>query len=177
MNIEKLEALAKTPREINEDLIKIHGKPFFFLRKAIRTWEHGLRTGPVVFGFVVQANQILFEPGEGEMAPAVLMYTEDPRYCRDVDWLAELGARVAELRDSGSNDMDLSMLGALLAAEESEFDRLLPLSFTGGVPVRVYTDYLETYKLPSGCIGEDRVVPLFVLEKDNALVIPGELYC
>lgn len=175
MNFDKLEALARTPRVINDDLLKIHGKPLFFLKKAIRSWEQGLTNGPVVYGFVVQGNSVLFEPG-GALAPAVMLYTEDPRYCRDPAWLGQLAERLLALKTSGVEDQEVNMLGALLAAEESEFDKRIPLWFTGGVEARLYTTHLATYKLPNECVGPHRLVPLLLMGKDEPIEIPGEFY-
>jgi hypothetical protein len=176
MNYEKLESLARTPRAIDARLLKIHRKPFFFLKRAIREWRDGLTNGPLVYAFVVQADLLLYEQGLGATAPAVLLYTEDPRYCRDVAWLTDLGERVTDLRIACSEEPALRALGCLLNSPHSEFDLEIPRAFSGGVTCRLYTAHLSAYKLPGACIAEPRIVPLLVLAKDHTAVVPAELY-
>lgn len=176
MNLEKLESLAHTPRVIDQRLLTIHRKPFFFLKKAIREWRDGLTNGPLVFAFVVQADLVLYEHGLGATAPAVLLYTEDPRFSRDITWLTELGERVADLRVTCSEDPPLRKIGCLLRSPHSEFDLEIPRSFSEGVNCRLYTSHLSAYKLPGSCIAEQRIVPLLVLARDHTAVVPAELY-
>jgi hypothetical protein len=126
----RVEHLARTPRTIDEQLTKIQAKPVFFLRGAIRQWEHDLMHAPLVFAYVVQANHVLYEP-EGEWAPAVLLHTTDPRYARDARWLGSLAQRLPALKESGTSDPKANELGALLCAEESDFDLPVPVSVTG----------------------------------------------
>ena len=176
MDPEKLESLARTPRVIDDRLLKIHRKPFFFLKSAVRSWREGMTHGPLVFAFVVQADLLLFEPGLGATAPAVLLYTEHPRYSRNVRWLTELGDRVADLRMDCSEDPALRSIGKLLRAPDSEFDLKLPRAFSAGIDCRLYTAHLSTHRLPEACITEQRIVPLLVLDKDHIAVVPSELY-
>jgi hypothetical protein len=176
MGIERLETLAKTPRPLDPSLEKIRGRPFFFLRGANRAWEKDVTTSPLCLVFVVQANEVLFEPGEGEMAPAVVLFTRDERYCRDVAWLTDLGERIYALKSSGTNDPKANELGAYLAAEESEFDLPVPVSLTGGVAARVKTTYLSTDRMPNKHIGSDRMFPALVFEDGDIAIIPSDLY-
>jgi hypothetical protein len=175
MRMDLIEKLAHTPRPVDDTLLKVRGRPFFFLRKANREWEAEMTTSPLVFAYVVQANEVLFEPGAGETAPAVLLYTRDARYSRDRAWLAQLAERIFALKTSGTNDPAANKLGAYLAAETSDFDMVVPTSLTDGVEARVFTTYVSGYKLPNMCIGPDRVIPGLALPDDFA-IIPGELY-
>jgi len=176
MNQDKLEKLAKTPRPIDDTLLKIRGRPFFFLRGANRKWEKHMTTSPLVFVYVVQANEVLFEEGEGDTAPAVLLYTTDSAHSRDAQWLEDLGQRIAALKTSGTDDPKANELGACLAAEESTFDLPVPLSLTGGVAARIKTTWVSTDELPNKCIGPDRLVPALAFPDGDLALIPGDLY-
>jgi hypothetical protein len=176
MNQDKIEKLAQTPRPIDETLRKIRARPFFFLRGANRKWEQHMTTSPLVFVYVVQANEALFEEGEGNTAPAVLLYTTDPAHCRDAQWLQDLGQRVSALKSSGTRDPKANELGAYLAAEESTFDLPVPDSLTGGVAARIKTTWVSTDELPGECIGPDRLIPALAFPDGDLAPIPGELY-
>ena len=176
MNQDKIEKLAKTPRPIDETLLKIRSRPFFFLRTANRRWEQDMTGSPLVFLYVVQANEALFEEGEGNTAPAVLLYTTDPAHCRDAPWLQDLGQRISALSSAGTSDPKANELSARLAAEESSFDLPVPDSLTGGVAARIKTKYVSTDELPGECIGPDRLIPALAFPNGDLALIPGELY-
>ena len=172
MDLNKLEKLAKLPRPLDETAQKIWKKPLLFRGR----WEREMTNAPLVFLYVVQANECLYEKGAGEMAPAVLLYSTDPAVARNAAWLADLGERILALRTSGTADPKANELGALLEAETSTFNLPVPVSLTGGPSATIRTWTLCVEDLPDQCIGPEGIIPALVCSDGHLILIPGELY-
>ena len=175
MNAERLQALAQTPRQITPELKKIRSKPFFFLFTAIKKWEAGLTRGPLVLGYVIQANRRLFDPNDSAYAPAVVIYATDPKIGLDGNWITALGQRIAQAKDTPSGDEMIDAMAAFLRAETSKWDIDVPRGATDNVPVRMAVHRLAGAYFPGGCVPPHRLVPL-LLFPDGPSVIPGALY-
>lgn len=175
MDSQKLAALAATPRTITDELKKIHSKPFFFLFKAVKQWEHDLINNPILTAAVVQANKCLYNAEEASWAPAVLVYTTDVEKGKDAAWMQSMVEKILALKTSGTDNKAVNMIGAQLVAEESTFDLQIPTEFTDGVPMRIFTTYIDPADLPGGAIPEDGLLP--VMEVCNSVdIIPPSLY-
>jgi hypothetical protein len=172
MDMKKIEKLSRTPRPLDETVQKIWKRPLLFRGR----WEREMAGSPLVFLYVVQAHQCLFEKGAGELAPAVLLYTTDPAHCLNTPWLADLAERISALETSGTDDPKANELGCYLAAEDSSFDLPVPMSLTGGVAATIRKWSLSTWVLPDKHIGPDRIIPALVCGDGHLIMIPGELY-
>jgi hypothetical protein len=104
---------------------------------------------PLCLVAVVQANQILFDPEEATLAPAVILYATGPAARNEV-FVQTLAATVASLRAAQTGDPELDRIAALLDDEDSSFIIRLPHSLTGGVDVRLQVTYLDPSKIPGG---------------------------
>ncbi|HEX6241688.1 MAG TPA: hypothetical protein VFZ61_12360 [Polyangiales bacterium] len=175
MNLERLEQLARTPRAIDHCLTKVRERPMFFMRSAVQTWEREMRSAPLVFAYVVQAEPALFEPGCGGSGRAVLLHSQEPGYIRNAAWLAQLADRVRSLRTIRTADRELLELGMLLIDEQSEFSLPVPLSLTRLILARLSAQSLDVTHLPAGCVPRDRIVPALALPK-LLLPLPAELW-
>ena len=144
-----------TPRPDLSVIEEFYGKPFKFLRRARAKWEEEARNAPLVTVSVVQANAALYDPTDRHFGPAVVMFTTDPRLCRDATWLAEVTERVRAVRDNLTGDPELDRLGALLRDEDSNFFEDVPLRLTGGVRTRIHVTYIGREELPGPAIPED----------------------
>jgi hypothetical protein len=175
MNLERLEKLARTPRILDESLEKVRERPMFFMRAAVQSWEREMRSAPLVFAYVVQAEPALFEPGCGGSGRAVLLHSQEPGYLRNPAWLAQLADRILSLRTTRTADRELLELGMMLVDHQSEFSLPVPLSLTRLILARLSSQALEVTHLPDACVPRDRIVPALALPK-LLLPLPAELW-
>ena len=168
------ESLVVTPRPVTKEIEEVWTKPFFFLRGAVRTWEREVTQAPISAS-VVQANEVLYDPERSQWAPAVLLYSLDPRRCRDAGWLQELTERVRSLKELPTGTREVDRLGALLLAEESSFSLDLPAALTGGAHARMTVSYLSPSDLPGRAIPADGLLLGLGLEKEVRL-LPASYY-
>jgi hypothetical protein len=163
MNLDRLERLARTPRVLDESVDTIRARPMFFMRAAVKLWEQEMRTAPLVFAYVIQANVALFEPGDAGSGRAVLLHSKEPGYSRNAQWLADLAPRIWELRTTRTSDREALKLGMMLVDEQSNFSLQVPLYLTRLVFAHVSTQELNVAALPDQCIPRDRVIPALAL--------------
>lgn len=176
MNLERLEKLAHIPRAVDDqNLDKIRERPMFFMRDAVRRWEEEMRTAPLVFAYVVQAEPALFKRGKAFSGRSVLLYSTDPGYTRNGPWLSELAERLLLLRTQRIRDPEALQIGMMLVDEQSEFSLAVPLSLTRLVLARLVTHSLSRASLPQQCIPESRLIPALALPK-RLLPLPAEMW-
>lgn len=86
------------------------------LAAVFRDQEALLQRGRVVWGYVVQANTLLFEPGPGD-CPAALVYGADPSFAARLGDLAAAAGRLFATKDAPIDRLSQSVA--------DELDRLL----------------------------------------------------
>jgi hypothetical protein len=176
VNIDRISYWARVPRQLNEDVDSICRRPFKFLRKATRQWEHEMANSPLVLAGVVQANAVLYDPDQSTWAPAVVAFTTDPRYALDGGYVQQLVQRLRECRDHRQTDPEANRFGDLLRDENSEFYRHpIPVSLTGGVDARASVTYLDPERLPGGVIPPSGLLPAIATPNDIHF-LPPRLY-
>lgn len=175
MNLDRLEQLARTPRALDERMDKIRARPMFFMRTAMKIWEQEMRSAPLVFAYVVQADKPLFEPGDGGTGRAVFLHSTDPGYTRNAAWLAELATRVAALRTERTCDRESLDLGMMLIDDQKDFSLQVPLHLTLQIMAYLSSQALDVSLLPNRCIPANRLVPALALPK-VLLPIPAEFW-
>jgi hypothetical protein len=175
MNLERIEQLARTPRALDANLDKVRERPMFFMRAAVASWEREMRTAPLVFAYVVQAEPALLVPGDGGKGRAVLLHSQEPGYSRNTRWLTELGQRILALRTARTSDRKELELGMMLVDEQSEISLPVPLHLTRLILAQVSSQPVSVAALPNQCIPKDRIVPALALPK-TLLPLPGELW-
>ena len=80
--------------------------------------------GRVVWGFLVQANQVLFDPSNSGVRPAVLLYSPDTYFDDNVEVLAELAAGLFELKGSSTGNPEIDQFVSAITNEMARTDRL-----------------------------------------------------
>jgi hypothetical protein len=175
MNLERIERLARTPRALDESLEKVRERPMFFMRAAVDTWEREMRSAPLVFAYVVQAEPALFVPGDAGTGRAVLLHSQEPGYSRNTAWLTELGRRIAALRTMRTTDRKVLELGEMLVDEQSEISLPVPLNLTRQILAQLSSQPLSVALLPEQRIPNDRIVPALALPK-TLLALPAEIW-
>lgn len=171
----KWESLVATPRPLTKEIEQVHTKPFFFLRGAVRRWEQEAAHAPVVFASVVQANEVLWDPERATFAPAVLLYSRDPRRSRDPQWLAEVTERVRSLKETRTGDPAVDRFGDLLNDEDSNFFEDLPASLTGGSHARMHVTFVDPDDLPGRALPADGLLLGLGLE-ESVKLLPASYY-
>lgn len=175
MKLERIEQLARTPRVLDESLDKIRERPMFFMRERVQIWEREMRSAPLVFAYVVQAEPALFVRGDGGTGRAVLLHSPEPGYARNTSWLEQLAERIVTLKTIRTADRELLELGMMLVDDNAEFSLPVPLSLTRLILARLSSQPLNAAPLPERCIPANRVIPALALPH-TLLPIPAELW-
>lgn len=117
------------------------------------------RDGRVVWGHIVQANALLFEPGSG-CHPAAAIWSPDPWYDGNLPELAAIAGGMYETKGESTGDPALQRFADLLADEMERQMRLpLPAALTGGRKVFYTTIMVHREHLPEPVLK----VPFFPL--------------
>ncbi len=121
--------------------------------------------GVPVWGVLIQANQLLFEPGERNH-PCLVLFSFEPAGGH-IDYLQRLAGSIFELKETQQTDPDLRVVANYVTDERSVYfrRRKLPISFTGGPTVYCADLTIVRSCLPKGFLTE-RVLP--------CLAEPGE---
>ncbi len=90
------------------------------------------KSGIPVWVVLVQANSLLFEPGEFDM-PCEVLFSFEPAGGK-TDYLSRLAESMYDLKDAPQSDPDLRYVSGLVTDEKAVKyrRRRLPVSFTGG---------------------------------------------
>jgi len=175
MNPDRLQALAAVPRVLGPSLLQIRRKPFFLAFGARKRWAAGLRRGPLVLAYVIQANPQLFDADSVTYAPAVVVYSEDPVVGLDGYWITALGTRIGAAKETPSGDPMVDGMAAFLRTETTHWNVEVPRQMTDGVPARMAVVRLDSRTLTGGSIQPHRLVPL-LLFPDGPYTVPKALF-
>lgn len=162
-HLERLDALKTTPRDIaSEPLRQIAGKaPMLGKGK----WKENHENGLFFYGYVVQANMSLWEPGDGDYLPAVFVCSDNPKYACDIPFLTKMAEKIMELKNSNSVPSDCKEFISTLRDDQSTFTFKLGESVSEGVSVWCFTEKIDKQSmLPGNCLATNRIVPFFLLE-------------
>ncbi|ADG73878.1 hypothetical protein Cfla_0972 [Cellulomonas flavigena DSM 20109] len=142
----------------------LHGRPSALVRPARQRWEEEARNAPLVRVSVVQADRSLDDPTDRRPRDAVVLYTTDPRLCRDTAWLAEVTQRVRAVRGGRSGDPALARLRDLLDGGRDGVVEDVPKRLTGGVRTRIQATRIGPGELPGPTVPEDGMLLGLALE-------------
>jgi len=175
MDPQRLQSLAAVPRELTPALLRIRRKPFFLAFGARKRWAAGLRRGPLVLAYVIQANAQLFDPSRVTYAPAVVVYSENPKVGLDGHWITALGERIGAAKETPSGDPMVDGMAAFLRTETTHWNVEVPRQITEDVPVRMAVHRFDSRVLMGGCVPAHRLVP-FLLFPDGPYTVPRTLF-
>jgi hypothetical protein len=128
--------------------------------------QHVFANGTAVIGWLVQANNALFQPGtSGDPAQVLISFPGDR--AASIEELADLAERVARLKSARPADAVEKQVTRLVRDETYRPTEryLLPREFTGGLEVYSVHIYVERNLLPEGRI----TTPYF-----HCVAIPGD---
>ena len=123
---------------------------------ATRKRSQTLAEGSRVVGWLVQANRLLFQPGNAS-APALLLISFDSP---DGVGLERLAAEVARLKSEQPTTKIEKAVAALVRDEtyRPEVRVKLPEEFTGGTEVYAVNVWIEREFLPEGFLTQRRIL-------------------
>ena len=134
-----------------------------------------LLEGEVVWGALVQANNLLFKPGPNDH-PAMTIYAADRSFSGRLEDLRAVAHRLYRLKNTTPEDRDARLLAAAITGEiERGLGWAVPPSLTGGREVlsttfMVFRDHLPGRLLRSGWF------PLLIHDDTPAVVIVPSVY-
>lgn len=156
-----------------------------------KTVRRVLSSGVPVMTVLVQANGLLYRRGPFAL-PCLVLFTFDPDYGQDADYMENLARRVYHLKDTHQVVPDLQYVVALVTDEEAERYRRrpLPVSFTGGPLVYAADLWVKRKYLRGGylsgpwlpCIAEPgqegglELVPWWLAEQPAVKIAPSAAY-
>jgi hypothetical protein len=133
--------------------------------------------GRVVWGHLVQANNLLFRPG-GMNCPANVVYNPTSHDDRDVDALAEVAHNIFELKGKRHREKDLKRCARWVTQEKLRvFDAAVPTSLTSGREIIFSTLMVHRKHLPDGYLSTS-VFPLIINpeETSSVMILPCDYW-
>jgi hypothetical protein len=137
--IEQTRELVGPPRDGRVPRVFDRGWPGWLersdsLKHVYRAQRGLLDHGHVVWAWLVQANQLLFEPGRWD-APAAVVYSDDPYFDASPEELGDVASAVFELKGRAGAEADVAYFAEALADEVVRDARLpVPSRLTNGAP-------------------------------------------
>ena len=134
--------------------------------------RYTLENGESTHGWLVQANNALFESGNMDL-PALIVISPDTTTNADEEFMTDLAERIMELKGEEGDTKDERKVARLMADETyiaGKRDQL-PTGFTDGrsvflVHIMIYRDHLPHKKI------EERRIPCAIIWDE-----PGTLVC
>ena len=194
---EKLEEIAKTPRDPNGEVVKGICKPIHFFDMLLKrkSYVEAAVNAPLVYGRIVQAHNCLFEvdcTGNNFNVPAVLVFAVDEKHRTDAELLKQIADKLShykQIANSKSGDYkdipgDCVDIIKNLIDERSNFCLPVPENLAGGAEVWCATCIIADAKyIPYKRAPKDRLLPFIVKTPPNKnrsgadlLIVSGDLY-
>ncbi len=136
-----------------------------------------LETGQVVWAALVQANQLLFEPGTLD-CPAAAVYGLDPSFDRDPDELRRIAHELFALKGTTPADPALRQAADDITNEMARrYNMRLPDALTGGRDVYMTCIMVHRRHLPTGYLTQG-LFPLVVApgQTPATMILPSRYW-
>lgn len=137
-----------------------------------------LKEGRLMWGQIVQANTLLFEPGPDD-CPASLLISEDPLAHRSPDRLGDAARAMFKLKGTTPTDPVLAEFARVLTDEVERHWTLVPQQVAGLRDTYCVAMMIFRKHLPAGYLPPvDLPYPVLALpgELQSALVVPGSYW-
>jgi hypothetical protein len=145
------------------------------LYEVYRHREMLLREGRVVWGHLIQANSLIFEPGPDDV-PGACAYCPDYHTHDDLSRLAEIAGNLFKLREK-STTAEEKAFGAILAGEKERFfQRPVPKTLTKGSPVFASCLMINRKHLPAGVLSNSYFPILVHPDTQAILIVPARYW-
>lgn len=140
--------------------------------------DHGmlLRKGRIAIAKIVQANSLLYKPGE-DNCPAAMVFSEDPYFEENPDKLGEIAYRLYGIKGSRCDDEELQRFSDILADEiVTLFNVEIPQKITYSRKVYFTSLMVHREHLPNRYIDFGCFPALIYPEKTEASIILPSRY-
>jgi hypothetical protein len=129
-------------------------------------------SGRVVWGCLVQANDVLFNPNNRQVLPANVIYSPDAFFDGRVSVLQTIAQGLFELKGTRPKDKELRKFANAITNELARTMRLqLPLSISEQREVYLTTCLIQPSHLPAGHLATGYFPLVICPEKTDAVMI------
>ncbi len=142
------------------------------LRTILRDQDILRDHGRVVWGFLVQANQLLFDPRNRLVLPANVIYSPEAYFDDQAPELQAVAQGLFQLKGTAPNDDELERFAAAVTDELARTMRLaLPRSLCSGQEAYFTTCLIQPSHLPGGRLASGYFPLVICPEKTEAVMI------
>jgi hypothetical protein len=179
--LERLDGFVAVPRSADTQFIQdVAGKlPLFGKDKVLNK----LAAAPLLYGAVVQAHHALFKSGNYQNLGSVIVISLAQSHMRDVSYLSDISARIAELKSAPAVPEDMKKLIADLRKDTGYFCHKVASSVSPDNETWCATFTIESQAiLPMNRITDEKIIPFLLKEtpQENQFIqlaiIPGKYY-
>lgn len=136
-----------------------------------------LSRGRVVWGHLVQANQILFDPQNRFTCPANVVYSIDPFFDGRLSLLSSMARGLFAQKGSSNADRELQGFVDVVTDEMARvLRREMPHSYTGGRVVCFATCFIQPSHLPDGYLARPSFPIVVSPEETPAMMLLPSRY-
>lgn len=147
------------------------------LRSVLRDQNILRDHGRVVWGFLVQANRILFEPTNRQVLPANVIYSPDAYFDDHAPELGDVAGALFQLKGSSPGDEELERFAAAITDERARTMRLaLPRSLCSGKEAYFTTCLIQPSHLPGGCLAAGYFPLVICPDRTKAVMVLPAVY-
>jgi hypothetical protein len=147
------------------------------LRLILRDQDLLRDCGRVVWGFLVQANNILFDPANRQVLPANVIYSPDQYFDGRVSVLEGIAHKLFELKGTSPRDKELRRFARAITDELLRTMRLpLPGSLCENREVYFTTCFVQPSHLPDGYLAASYFPLVISPEQTEAVMILPSAY-
>lgn len=159
LDFDKLDEYKAIPRVQDSEFVQDVMK----LNDWSKKYTEVVANAPLFYAAIVQANSSLWTSGDGEYVGTVVVFSPDPQYTYNSEWLTSLAKRVSEMKESNSVPDDCSQFIKKLRNDKSEFFLKLGNSLTDGVEAWATVFLVKDQKaLPKSCLPANRMLPILI---------------
>jgi hypothetical protein len=138
-----------------------------------------LKQGAIVWASLVQANNLLFKPGENNH-PANIVYSADPVFHGNLEELGRIARELYELKEKQLNHPEVADLTTIAQAITNEMDRLLNIEISDSLTAHriVYFTTIMVHRkhLPFGYLNSGWFPILIAPDKTTAVMLLPSRY-
>jgi hypothetical protein len=142
------------------------------LRRVVRDQNILRDHGQVVWGFLVQANQILFNPKNRQVLPANVIYSPDTYFDNRPEEMQDVAGGFFQLKGTAPGDKEMERFANAITDELARTMKLpLPRSLCQGKEAFFTTCLIQPSHLPQGYLASGFFPLVICPEKTEAVMI------